>query len=202
MSVRPLVAIYADESCLGNGREGENPGGAGGLVEWKNPRTGELVLRDYWISERATTNNRMALRSAIEALSAIPGKGKAFDVLFTSDSEYLVKGAREWLPGWIGRDWRRKGGEIMNLELWKELYVAMKPHRFQWRWVRGHDAHPQNEYANHLATRAAQQQNSSGGLVPSEFHTWLALEREAKRISRDPDAFPGRNTFRPSAALP
>ena len=60
-SDRMLVAIYADESCIGNGREGDNPGGAAGLVECLTPG-GRLALRDYWISEPATTNNRMALR--------------------------------------------------------------------------------------------------------------------------------------------
>ena len=202
MSAPPLVAIYADESCLGNGREGENPGGAGGLVEWRNPRTGELVLRDYWISEPATTNNRMAIRSAIEALSAISSKGRAFDVVFTSDSEYLVKGARDWMPGWIGRGWRRKGGEIMNRELWQELAAASSAHRVQWRWVRGHDAHPQNEYANTLAIGAARRQDASGGLVASGFTVWHAAERKAGRLTRDPDPFPEPAAFRPSPPLP
>ena len=69
MSTQPtLIAIYADESCLGNGRALDNPGGAGGLIELLHPRTGALTRRDYWISEPATTNNRMALRSAIEGL--------------------------------------------------------------------------------------------------------------------------------------
>ena len=62
---RSLVAVYADESCLGNGREGDNPGGAGALVEYMRPGSNELVRRDVWVSEPATTNNRMALRSAI-----------------------------------------------------------------------------------------------------------------------------------------
>src|SRR5262245_10460013 len=64
----PLVAVYADESCLGNGREGSNPGGAAGLIEYFNPATERLSRFDYWVSEPATTNNRMALRSAIEAI--------------------------------------------------------------------------------------------------------------------------------------
>ena len=70
----PLVAVYADESCLGNGREGSNPGGAGGLVEFIDPRTGALRRWDFWVSERPTTNNRMALRSVIEAFSALSRK--------------------------------------------------------------------------------------------------------------------------------
>ena len=66
-----LVAIYADESCIGNGREGDNPGGAGGLIEWLHPESSEVTRCDYWISEPSTTNNRMALRSVIEAFRAL-----------------------------------------------------------------------------------------------------------------------------------
>lgn len=202
MSERPLVAIYADESCLGNGREGDNPGGAGGLVEWKNPRTGDLVLRDYWISEPATTNNRMAIRSAIEALRAISSKGKSFDVVFTSDSQYLVKGGREWLHGWIRRDFKRKEGPVLNRELWEALAVEIGQHRIDWRWVRGHAAHPQNEYANELATRAAADQTASGALIESGFAAWLEKERAKNRMKRDPDPFPDAASFRPAAPLP
>ena len=71
------VAVYADESCLGNGREGSNPGGAAGVIEYVGP-SGRLSRHDYWVSERATTNNRMALRSAIEALRGLSRKGSRF----------------------------------------------------------------------------------------------------------------------------
>jgi ribonuclease HI len=81
----PLVAIYADESCLGNGREGSNPGGAAGVIEYGHPGTGELTRWDYWVSEPATTNNRMALRSVIEAFRGISRKGRRIRVMFTSD---------------------------------------------------------------------------------------------------------------------
>src|SRR3954464_4336654 len=150
----PLVAIYADESCLGNGREGDNPGGAAGVIEHLNPATERLTRWDYWSSEPATTNNRMALRSAIDAFAFIARKGKRFRVCFTSDSQYLVKGMSEWVFGWIERGWRRKGGEIENLELWREAVELIRPHKVAWLWVRGHDGQPQNEYADSLATRA------------------------------------------------
>ncbi|MGH7633289.1 MAG: RNase H family protein, partial [Gemmatimonadaceae bacterium] len=88
LSTSALLAIYADESCLGNGREGSNPGGAGGVIETLHPRTGELVRRDYWVSESATTNNRMALWSAIEGLRLLSAKGPRHDVAFVSDSRY------------------------------------------------------------------------------------------------------------------
>src|SRR4051812_23711958 len=90
--VLPMLAIYADESCLGNGREGNNPGAAGSVIEYVNAATGNLTRWDLWISEPATTNNRMALRSAIESLRGISRKGVRFRVTFTSDSQYLVKG--------------------------------------------------------------------------------------------------------------
>ncbi|HMI43811.1 MAG TPA: RNase H family protein, partial [Gemmatimonadaceae bacterium] len=93
-----LVAIYADESCIGNGRDGDNPGGAAGLIEWLRPRSNEVTRCDYWISERATTNNRMALHSVIEAFEAISRSGNSYRVVFTSDSKYIVDGMNEWLP--------------------------------------------------------------------------------------------------------
>jgi ribonuclease HI len=185
----PLVAIYADESCLGNGREGDNPGGAGGVIEYQHP-SGRISRHDYWISDPATTNNRMALRSAIEALTNISRKGGRFRVVFTSDSQYLVKGITEWVPAWRARGWRRKQGPIENLELWKGACEAAAAHHIDWRWVRGHAGHPQNEYANHLATRAAREQSDSGGVIPSEFESWMEKERTAGRVSLDPADFP------------
>ena len=196
----PFVAIYADESCLGNGREGSNPGGAGGLVEYS--RGAEIVRRDYWISEPGTTNNRMALRSVIEAFRGLGVKGNRFEAVFTSDSKYLISGMTEWVHGWARRGWRRSGGPIENLELWWEAIRAVGDNRVAWRWVRGHDGHPQNEYANHLATRAAREQTSSAGLETSDFETWLAGEREARRVQVPPFPFPSRDTFRADALLP
>ncbi len=197
----PLVAVYADESCLGNGREGDNPGGAGGLVEVLRPSDGTVVRRDYWISEPATTNNRMALRSAIEAFRAVSAKGRACRVIFTSDSRYLVDGMTDWVHGWASRGWTRKTGPIENLELWREAVSAAAPHEVQWRWVRGHHGHAQNEYANHLATRAAAERSSSGGLVESAFDAWLAAQRAKGTIEAPPDPFPPVPEFAPSRSL-
>jgi ribonuclease HI len=198
----PLVAVYADESCLGNGREGSNPGGAAGVIEYQ-PENGSPIVRfDYWISEPATTNNRMALRSAIEALRAVSRKGGRFRVRFTSDSQYLVTGMKEWVYSWIGRGWRRKSGELENVDLWQQAVRLREPHEVEWQWVRGHAGHPQNEYANHLAMRAARDQTSSDGPVPSGFDEWLARGREAGRLSADPAAFPDSRLFRPSRPLP
>lgn len=186
----PLVAIYADESCLGNGREGDNPGGAAGVIEYLNSATERLTRWDYWISEPATTNNRMALRSAVEALRLIGRKGGRFDVLFTSDSQYLVKGMTEWIPGWKARGWRRREGRIENLELWQELDRIAAPHRIEWQWVRGHAGHPQNEYANDLAVNAAKSQSNSEGARTSQFEQWLDAQRANKRVTVEPAPFP------------
>jgi ribonuclease HI len=197
----PLVAIYADESCLGNGREGNNPGGAAGVIEYVNAATERLTRWDYWVAEPATTNNRMALRSAIEAFRVIGRKGGRFRVLFTSDSQYLVKGMTEWVHGWASRGWKRREGPIENLALWQELVDAAAPHRVQWQWVRGHAGHPQNEYANDLAVQAARTQQGSDGARTSEFEAWLAMQREKKRVTVEPAPFPAAMTFRPARAV-
>jgi ribonuclease HI len=198
----PMLAIFADESCLGNGREGSNPGGAGGVVEYWNPATERLTRFDYWVSEPATTNNRMALRSVIEAFRAISRKGTRFRVVFTTDSQYLVKGMTEWVHGWSARGWRRKDGALENLELWQAAVMEASKHLVEWRWVRGHVGHPQNEYANHLAVRAAREQTSSAGVVASAFDEWLESERAKGRMASEPDPFPLQRPFRPARALP
>jgi ribonuclease HI len=198
----PLVAVYADESCLGNGREGDNPGGAAGVIEYVNPATERLTRWDYWISEPGTTNNRMALRSAIEAFRVIGRKGGRFRVLFTSDSQYLVKGMSEWVHGWARRGWRRTGGAIENLALWQELVSVAGTHRVQWQWVRGHAGHPQNEYANDLAVAAAREQSSSNGARTSNFDDWLATQRTKRRVTVEPAAFPAGRPFTPARQVP
>lgn len=180
--------VHLDESCLGNGRPGDNPGGAAGLVEIRTA-TG-VERRDFFLHASATTNNRMALASAITTLTLLGQKGARVRVLIVSDSEYLVKGVREWAPGWQRRGWTRKGGPIENLALWQELWGLLPSHDAQFTWVRGHRGHPKNEYANDLAVRAATEQRSSPGLVPSEFGTWLAARRSGARFSHsdyDPD---------------
>jgi ribonuclease HI len=172
-----LVYVYADESCLGNQfTDRASPGGTGGLVElWR----GDVwVRRDYWTSEPATTNNRMALRGACGLLDALT---RPCRVIFTSDSQYLITGMREWIHGWAKRGWKRRSGAIENVELWQRLARAAYRHEVEWRWVRGHAGHPQNEYANDLAVRAAREQSASGGLVESGFLQWLERHREARQ---------------------
>jgi ribonuclease HI len=119
-------------------------------------------------------------------------------VLFTSDSKYIVEGMNEWLQNWKARDWKKKGGPIMNLELWKEADGAVSQHEVQWRWVRGHNGQPQNEYANFLATRAAAEQSNSGGLRESEFDRWVTEQKEGTVSLKDLSPFPDIKSFQPS----
>lgn len=196
---RPLVFIYADESCLGNQfRDQARPGGAAGMLEYHHPERG-WVRRDYWTSEPDTTNNRMALVSARDLLASLRSPAQ---VVFTSDSRYLVDGMTEWVHGWARRGWTRKGGEIENLELWKEAIEAARRHEIQWRWVKGHAGHVQNEYANHLAIRAATEQTRSGGLVPSGFDRWMEEEQRKGRYQTFFPPLPGSHPFRPSRPPP
>lgn len=182
----PIAVLHLDESCLGNGRDRPTPGGAGGLIEAR--ATGRIQRRDFYIHSPDTTNNRMALAGAIAALQLLAGKGQRLRALLVSDSEYLVKGMREWVPGWIARGWKRKGGEIENLELWRLLVDSARKHEVQWAWVRGHQGHPKNEYANDLAMKAAAEQITSHGAVDSGFPEWLAARQAKGRYAAyDPD---------------
>jgi ribonuclease HI len=181
-----VAVVHLDESCLGNGREGENPGGAGGLIEVRS--RDRIERRDFYTHDHDTTNNRMALTGAIMALTLLAGKGRRLRVLMVSDSEYLVKGMREWAPGWAARGWSRKAGPIENLGLWQELARSARLHEVQWTWVRGHRGHPKNEYANDLAIAAAREGKTSAGAITSGFADWLALKRKKGLfLDYDPD---------------
>lgn len=199
MTPWPLVAIFADESCLGNGRAEDAPGGAGALLEFREA-DGTVGRRDLWVSAPATTNNRMALMSAIAALGTLGRGGRRCRVVFTSDSRYLVDGFTDWVHGWARKGWRRPTGAIENLSLWWEAIEAARPHEVSWRWVRGHAGHAQNEYANHLATRAAAAQDASGGWVASGFDAWLAARRAG--TTEPAEVFPDGASFRASRSLP
>jgi len=180
------VLVHADESCLGNDSTKPSPGGNGALIE---APAGDSVARwDFYECAPQTTNNRMALAGAIAALEWIRRQWKHARVRYVSDSEYLVKGMKEWMPAWEQKGWKKKGGEIMNLELWQKLRQVVDEHEVEWGWVRGHADHPKNEYADFLATRAAERQERSNGLVPSGFDTWLAQQRARNRYAGyDPD---------------
>jgi ribonuclease HI len=185
--VTGVAVLHLDESCLGNGREGDNPGGGGALIEARS-RNGEVQRRDFYLSAPATTNNRMALVGAERALTLLAAKGARLQVLMVSDSQYLVRGMREWVPGWVARGWRRKEGPIENLALWQSLVASARKHDVQWTWVRGHKGHAKNEYANDLAVRAAREQLTSDGAVVSAFPEWLEAKRaKGAYLAYDPD---------------
>jgi ribonuclease HI len=118
--------------------------------------------------------------------------------LFTSDSKYIVEGMNSWVASWMARGWKRKGGPIENLELWKQAVSEVSQHEVQWRWVRGHNGQPQNEYANFLATRAAAEQSNSAGLRESEFNSWVAKQKEGTVNLNNMAPFPDLQSFQPS----
>lgn len=181
------AVVHLDESCLGNGREVASPGGAGGFIEART--TKGIERRDFFVHAPDTTNNKMALAGAIGVLQLLARKGARLRVLLVSDSEYLVRGVREWLPGWISKGWKRKGGTLENLDLWRALEQSLALHETQLAWVRGHNGHPKNEYANDLATAAAREQETSPGIVASGFLRWLEDKRAAGLyLDYDPDA--------------
>ena len=187
MTAAPIVVlVHADESCLGNDSSKPSPGGNAALVE---APAGDSVARwDFYECAPQTTNNKMALAGAIAALEWIRRQWKHARVRYVSDSEYLVKGMNEWIKDWRARGWRRKGGAIENLDLWQKLEQVAQAHDMDWTWVRGHDDHPKNEYADFLATRAAEHQERSNGLVPSGFDDWLNQQRaRGKYAAYDPD---------------
>ena len=169
------VLVHADESCLGNGTEPPNPGGNAALIE--APAGDSFAHWDFFECSPDTTNQKMALAGAIAALEWLRRRWQHADVVYVSDSEYLIKGMSSWVKDWQARGWKRKGGAIENLELWQKLVQAAAAHTVAWRWVRGHAGHPKNEYANTLAMHAAERQERSNGLVPSGFDAWLARQR-------------------------
>jgi ribonuclease HI len=193
-----LVYVHADESCLGNQFiDRLNPGGAAGLIEVFDERRG-WTRRDYFVFEPDTTNQRMALRSASEGLNALK---RSCNVIFYSDSNYLIQGMKVWVHGWAKRGWKRKGGRIENLDRWIALLNAALGHNVEWRWVRGHAGHPKNEYANKLAIDAARGCKSSSGLIDSGFDEWIATQQELDRFTDFLD-LPPQEPFQPDPRPP
>lgn len=139
------IEIHTDGACLGN----PGPGGWGVLLRCDGR---ERELSGY---EPETTNNRMELMAAIQALEALSAP---CEVVLHTDSQYVQKGISEWLAGWQRRGWKTAGGApVKNQDLWQRLSVAASRHKVRWLWVRGHDGHPENERVDALARNAAQQ---------------------------------------------
>lgn len=192
-----MVYIFADESCLGNQRlDVPRPGAAAGMLERFDSRTG-WYRRDFAAFEPDTTNNRMALISGILGLSALR---KPCDVIFTSDSQYLVRGMKEWVHTWARRGWRRKGGAIENLDLWRRLVTTAARHRVEWRWVRGHADHPKNEYADFLANSIARSGVVPAPISESGFEEWFAAQVDRGRFIDYLDV-PPDGAFKPDPAV-
>ena len=137
----PQVTIYTDGAC------DPNPG-AGGWAVLLRYDDHERILKGM---EADTTNNRMELTAAIQALQALK---KPARVDFYTDSEYLRKGITEWLPNWRRRGWKRKGGTLANIDLWQALEASLSQHAITWHWVRGHTGNPDNERVDQLAKTA------------------------------------------------
>ncbi len=142
MSERELdITIYTD----GGADPNPGPGGWGAVLI-----AADGTVEELFGSAPETTNNRMELTAAQEALSSLPDGSR---VRVFTDSTYLRNGVTQWLPGWIRKGWKRKGGELKNVDLWQSLARLIKVHRVEWKWVKGHAGNEWNERADVLATK-------------------------------------------------
>ena len=139
------VEIFTDGACKGN----PGPGGWGAVI-----RSGERE-RELSGGEALTTNNRMEMLAAVRALQALT---RPCHVTLTTDSIYVRDGITRWIHGWLKNGWRTADRKpVKNAELWQELLDAAAPHRIEWRWVKGHAGHAENERVDRLACAAALQ---------------------------------------------
>ncbi len=139
--MKKLISAYTDGACRGN----PGPGGWGTLLRCEGKE------KEFWGGELQTTNNRMELMAAIQALENITSPSQ---VEITTDSQYVMKGITEWLPNWIKRNWMTAAKKpVKNADLWKQLQTATLKHEVSWKWVRGHQGHEGNERADQLANR-------------------------------------------------
>ena len=150
-ATRKQIEVHTDGACLGN----PGPGGWGALLRWRE------VERELSGGEPDTTNHRMELMAAIAALEALR---EPCDVILTTDSQYVRQGIMDWLSNWIRRGWKTAGGDpVKNRDLWERLQAASAPHTIDWRWVKGHSGHPENERVDVLARTAAEQIRDKAG---------------------------------------
>ena len=139
----PLVEIATDGACKGN----PGPGGWGALI-----RAGASE-KEISGGERLTTNNRMEMLAVIRALEALK---RPCRVTLHTDSRYVMDGLTKWIHGWLKNGWKTADRKpVKNAELWQELLAACAPHRIEWKWVKGHSGHAENERADRLASNAA-----------------------------------------------
>jgi ribonuclease HI len=143
----PTVEIFTDGACKGN----PGPGGWGAVLRF----AGKTGAQEKELSggEAQTTNNRMEMMAAIRALEALK---RPCHVVLTTDSNYVRDGITKWIFGWQKNGWKTADKKpVKNAELWQELLVAIRPHHVDWKWVKGHAGHPENERADRLASDAA-----------------------------------------------
>jgi len=136
------VHIYTDGACRGN----PGPGGWGVILRYNTTE------KELYGAESKTTNNRMELMAAIEGLAALKQGCK---VIVTTDSKYVKNGITEWLPGWKKRGWKTANKKpVKNVDLWQRLEEEVESHQVDWKWVKGHSGHAENDRADELANIA------------------------------------------------
>ena len=151
-----MIEIYTDGACSGN----PGPGGWGALL-----RVSEIET-ELCGGESATTNNRMELLAVIEALQSLTGPVEA---MVYTDSRYVQKGISEWIHDWKRRGWKTASKEpVKNADLWRRLDALAAGHTIEWRWVKGHAGHPDNERADALARTGLEQARRAGKSVSVE----------------------------------
>lgn len=152
-----MIHAYSDGGCKGN----PGPGGWGSVVK----------LSDTNIQERSgfeahTTNNKMELTAAIEALKLCPAGA---DVTLTTDSKYVIDGITSWIHGWKRKGWKAStGGDVKNVELWKALDAEVSKRKVKFEWVRGHTGHPENERCDELANIAIENGRADMAKIPGD----------------------------------
>ena len=140
----PKLYAYTDGACSGN----PGPGGWGALLIAKDGDT-LLKSRELFGGERNTTNNRMELLAAINALNALEMPST---ITVVTDSVYVKGGITKWIFGWKSRGWKTAAKKpVKNVELWKDLDAATQRHSVTWEWIKGHAGHEENEKADELA---------------------------------------------------
>ena len=147
-----LVEVFTDGACKGN----PGPGGWGAVLRF-NGHEKELSGGDP-----LTTNNRMELTAAIQALAVLT---RPCRVRLSTDSKYVMDGLTHWIHGWRKNGWRTADKKpVKNVELWQALFELTQKHRIEWEWVKGHAGHPENERADKLASDAAMAAGAGAGV--------------------------------------
>lgn len=145
-----MIEIFTDGACRGN----PGPGGWGALL-----RAGKHE-KELWGGEAHTTNNRMEMTAVIESLKALK---QSSEVVLTTDSQYVRKGITEWIEGWKRKNWQTSARKpVKNADLWREIDSLASQHAVDWRWVKGHSGHAENERVDDLANRGIDELKSVG----------------------------------------